>query len=167
MPFAQLLPSELRLASKQMEGATCTCFGRHPLLHLPNAHPQNEYYKTIANLHYVLPTFGGTVGPHTFRMRDGAATVNSRGVPLARDLSGHVVKDEIFINHYITRSAEEYAAKALRGGGMHKTGRHNISQLAWRDSISTAECLDAVRYVQRTAEGSLGADGSGDASSER
>lgn len=134
---------------------------------LPNAHPQNEYYKTIANLHYVLPTFGGTVGPHTFRMRDGAATVNSRGVPLARDLSGHVVKDEIFINHYITRSAEEYAAKALRGGGVHKTGRHNISQLAWRDSISTAECLDAVRYVQRTAEGSLGADGSGDASSER
>lgn len=123
---------------------------------------QREYYKTIANLHYVLPTFGGRAGPHTFRMRDGAATVNSRGVALQRDLSEHVVKDEIFLNHYSTRSAAEYAAKVQRGGGVHKTGRHNVLQLAWYDSLATLDCLDAVRYVQRM-QGSLplGADSNG------
>lgn len=113
------------------------------------AHLQREYYKTIANLHYVLPTFGGRRGPHSFRMRDNATTVNSRGVPVEQDMSKHVVKDEIFLHHYSIRSAEEYAAKARRGGGIHKTGRHDFSQLKWRDSMSTLDCLDAVRHVQR------------------
>ncbi|KAI7845969.1 hypothetical protein COHA_000515 [Chlorella ohadii] len=110
---------------------------------------KREYYKTIANLHYVLPTFGGRRGPHSFRMRDNATTVNSRGVPVEQDMSKHVVKDEIFLHHYSIRSAEEYAAKARRGGGIHKTGRHDFSQLKWRDSMSTLDCLDAVRHVQR------------------
>lgn len=113
---------------------------------------QTEFYKTIANLQYVLPTAGGRFGPHSFPMRDNATTVNSRGAAVNRDFCTRVVKDEIFLNHYITRSAQEYAAKASRGGGTHKTGRHNISHLEWHDSLCTLECLDAVRY----ANGSLG-----------
>ena len=107
---------------------------------------QGEYYKTIANLHYVLPTFGKW-GPHTFRMRDGTQTVNSRSVSVPRDQSRHVVKDEIFLNHYWTRSEEQFAAKMKRGGGIHKTGRYNPEQLAFIDSFSTLDCLDALRYA--------------------
>ena len=110
---------------------------------------QTEFYKTIANLHYVLPTLSGMWGPHVFNMRENATTVNSRGVRVERSQSQHVVKDEIFLHHYATRSAEEYAAKVKRGGGIHKTGRHHVPQLAVRDSRATLDCLDAVRHVQR------------------
>lgn len=80
-------------------------------------------------------------------MRDGSITVNSRGVQVPRDLSRDVVKDEIFLHHYSTRSAEEFAAKVQRGGGIHKTGRYNPSHLAFVDSRCTLTCLDALRYV--------------------
>ena len=112
--------------------------------------PQKEWYKTIANLHYVLPTYG-TAGPHAFRLRDGAQTVNSRGVTVISGETAHVVKDEIFLHHYWTRSEEEFATKVQRGGGIHKTNRFNAGHLAYVDSISTLDCLDALRYVHANA----------------
>lgn len=108
---------------------------------------QKEYYKTIANLHYVLPTFGGNFGPHVFSMRDGAKTVNSRGVPVPARATSNIVKDEIFLHHYWTRSIEEFEAKVKRGGGIHKTNRFKPGHLEYIDSKSTLDCLDALRYV--------------------
>ncbi len=109
-------------------------------------HPQKEYYKTIANLHYVLPTIG-KFGPHAFRMRDGAKTVNSRGLTVISGESERVVKDEIFLHHYWTRSEEEFAAKLQRGGGIHKTNRFNTGHMTFVDTTCTLDCLDAVRYT--------------------
>ncbi|KAI7846321.1 hypothetical protein COHA_000158 [Chlorella ohadii] len=107
---------------------------------------QKEYYKTIANLHYVLPTIG-KFGPHAFRMRDGAKTVNSRGLTVISGESERVVKDEIFLHHYWTRSEEEFAAKLQRGGGIHKTNRFNTGHMTFVDTTCTLDCLDAVRYT--------------------
>ena len=80
-------------------------------------------------------------------MRDNATYVNSRGVPMPRCGSNDVVKDEIFVNHYWTRSMEEFEAKMKRGGGIHKTGRYQPGHLNYIDSKSTLDCLDALRYV--------------------
>lgn len=101
----------------------------------------------MANLHYVLPTSGGNFGPHVFGMRDGAKTVNSRGVPVPAGATSDIVKDEIFLHHYWTRSVEEFEAKVKRGGGIHKTDRFKPGHLAYIDAISTLDCLDALRYV--------------------
>jgi hypothetical protein len=83
------------------------------LRHTPKSYPANQHIKSLVQPHYTLRT---RQNPHAFKFRFGKYCVNER----KEGISGGIVphhSDLIQINHYYTRSEEEFRIKIERGRG--------------------------------------------------
>jgi hypothetical protein len=78
----------------------------------------NDHIKSIVNTQYIIGSWGN---PHTFRYKSGFYCVNENGEPIKgphnNALNSPATHNKIQINHYITRSREDFEAKQNRGGG--------------------------------------------------
>lgn len=78
----------------------------------------NEHIKSIVNTKHVIGSWGN---PHTFKYNTGYFCVNENGKRIVgahnNALSTPVSHNKIQLNHYVTRSKEDFDAKVKRGGG--------------------------------------------------
>ncbi|KAK9834899.1 hypothetical protein WJX81_007252 [Elliptochloris bilobata] len=75
---------------------------------------ENRHVKTIASLQHVLRP----IDPHHFSYKAGKFAVNTDSLPVRGPLAAHAVNSRLVINHYVTKSLEEFHAKTRRGSAM-------------------------------------------------
>jgi hypothetical protein len=94
----------------------------------------NDHIKSIVNTQYVIGPHGPHSNPHTFRYAEGHYCVNEDGKqiksPHNNALNSPATHRKAQINHYVTRSRQDFEAKQRRGGG---NARHTrvLSEEFW------------------------------------
>jgi hypothetical protein len=108
---------------------------------LPLAHPQHQHIKTIANTQFV----DHAVGPHHFAYINDSYAVNEYFKPIDSPFTKGVSVDKVVLNHYVTKSLEDYSQKMARGSGMnnHKT----IEFFDTIQELSTENCTDLIDFI--------------------
>jgi hypothetical protein len=83
----------------------------------------DKHIKSIVNTRHVFSTSGN---PHAFKYNDGYFCVNENEEaivgPHENALSSSVSHNKIQLNHYVTRSREDFKAKVKRGGENFRNG---------------------------------------------
>lgn len=104
----------------------------------------NRHYKSIVDPHRTTQV----IGPHDALYVDGAFPVNERGEEITRfDLLPPTI-DRLRINHYWTKSVEEFFAKLARGNSAR--GRLDPATLIHAERhYNTGEDLTIQRFVPR------------------
>jgi hypothetical protein len=85
------------------------------------------------------------LSPHHAEYADGALAVNELGDPVANDEAHPPTVSRVQVNHYYTRSVEEFLRKYLRNQG-YKSGHKNLGELVKAERDYSA---DADTSIQR------------------
>ena len=80
-------------------------------------------------------------------MQEGKYAVNSAGEKVPGPIASRVVTDRIVINHYVTKSLEEYQRKMARGSGMRNRKDMTFFQLV--QLMTTNQCTYAVHLGEQ------------------
>jgi len=91
----------------------------------------NDHIKSIVNTRHVTRSWGN---PHTFQYAEGYYCVNEAGIqikgPHNNALNSPATHRKAQINHYVTRSREDFLAKQKRGGG-NKRDNSKLTEQFW------------------------------------
>lgn len=80
-------------------------------------------------------------------LQEGKHAVNSAGEEVSGARSSRVVTDRIALNHYVTKSLEQYQQKMQRGSGMGNRKSMEFFQLT--QLMATERCTYAVHLGER------------------
>jgi Glycosyltransferase family 92/Glycosyl transferase family 2 len=108
------------------------------LLRADEKHPDNRHIKTIANPRRIV---GTGLNPHYFVFADGRSVLDERLEPIPVGAFSRRHRSQLIrINHYFTRSKEEFSAKLARGRATTSVPRRNDT-----DWDATYGALSVVR----------------------
>ena len=112
-------------------------------------HPVCGHIKSIVNPREVL----AVCSPHHFLYRDQRPATNAAGAPISGPFCDDVKIDRLRVNHYFSKSSEEFRRKLHRGRA-DTGGRYHAAQMVERnesfDQIFDTTILPLGRIVQST-----------------
>lgn len=97
-------------------------------IHAPNIYGYDRHIKTIVNTQYVI----GSINPHCFSYVDNFYCVNENFQKIDNAFNDPPSRQLCQVNHYITRSREDFEIKIKRGGGNNKKN-HKMNESVWNN----------------------------------
>ncbi|CAL5224099.1 g6728 [Coccomyxa viridis] len=109
----------------------------------PEHDPENRHVKALVNMDFVYQI----AGPHHFTYYEGKYAVNSAGEKVLGPVASRVITDRIVINHYVTKSLEDFQRKMARGSGMRN--RKDMTFFQRVQLMATQQCTYAVHLGEQ------------------
>ena len=80
-------------------------------------------------------------------LQEGKYAVNSAGEKVPRPVASRVVTDRIVINHYVTKSLEDFQRKMAQGSGMRN--RKDMTFFQRVQLMASQQCTYAVHLGEQ------------------
>lgn len=109
----------------------------------PASYPPNSGVKSLVNARYAV----AVLGPHHFQYKPGFYAVNTDGDRVPETNSLVHLEDVLVLNHYFSRSKEDFQRKIERGSAMGR--RKNWTWWETVNSLAVEECTYAVHLGER------------------
>ena len=110
----------------------------------------NKHIKTIVNTNKAI----GCMNPHYFLYKPKYYCVNTNKEKIESAFNVPTLYDKCQINHYITRSKQDFELKLQRGGGNNKKN-HNITKDNWKDFENGHLDLSIHEYINRLSNNEM------------
>lgn len=145
-PFGGVGLNWAMFGTSGLEGPTTDLVTEKFTWRLPDANPVHLHIKSI-----VQPKRVAAIGhnPHNFRFKEGSGCVNERLFPIPDQSPFTVFSNELAqINHYFTKSRQEYLDKI--GRGRADTGQRHQAAEPFRGEVEDHSIAPHVRRLKAT-----------------